>query len=64
MPEISWDGTSEIVTAPVAVQRGALRRIRRTTRETELAPARLPREASPAKVAKDGQHNDDDDDDP
>jgi hypothetical protein len=34
------------------------------TRETKLAPARLPREASPAKVAKDGQHNDDDDDDP
>jgi hypothetical protein len=30
----------------------------------ELAGARLPREASPAKVAKDGQHNDDDDDDP
>jgi len=25
---------------------------------------RLPREASPAKVAKDGQHNNDDDDDP
>jgi hypothetical protein len=25
---------------------------------------RLPGHASPAKVAKDGQHNDDDDDDP
>ena len=29
-----------------------------------LAGARLPREASPAKVAKQGQHNNDDNDDP
>jgi hypothetical protein len=34
------------------------------TSETKLGRARLPREASPAKVAKDGQHNKDDDDDP
>src|SRR5215207_1763012 len=54
----------EIVRAPVAVQRGAPRRVRRTTSDAKLAGARLPREASPAKVAKDGQRNDDDDDDP
>jgi len=30
----------------------------------EVSRARLPREASPAKVAKDGQDNNDDDDDP
>jgi hypothetical protein len=30
----------------------------------KLDGARLPREASPAKVAKDGQHTHDDDDDP
>jgi hypothetical protein len=48
----------------VAVQRGALRRALRTTSETKLAGARLPREASPAKVAKDCQRNNDDDDDP
>jgi hypothetical protein len=41
-----------------------LRRVRRTTSEAKLAGARLPREASPAKVAKDGQCNDDHDDDP
>lgn len=34
------------------------------TGETKRDGARLPREASPAKVAKDGQHNNDDDDDP
>jgi hypothetical protein len=32
--------------------------------ETKLDGARLPREASPAKEAKNGQHNNDDDDDP
>jgi hypothetical protein len=32
--------------------------------ETKLDEARLPSEASPAKVAKDGQHNNHDDDDP
>ena len=49
---------------PVAVQRGAPKRVRRTTSEAKLAGARPPREASPTKVASDGQHNDDDDDDP
>jgi len=34
------------------------------TSETKLGRARLPRKASPAKEAKDGQHNKDDDDDP
>src|SRR5215207_2807527 len=33
-------------------------------RMKEVSRARLPREASPAKVAKDGQDNNDDDDDP
>lgn len=32
--------------------------------EDGLQGARLPREASPAKIAKDGQHNNDHDDDP
>lgn len=35
-----------------------------TTSETKLDGARLPREASPAKEAKDGQHNNNDDNDP
>ena len=35
-----------------------------STSETKLDRARLSRQASPAKVAKDGQHDDDDDDDP
>jgi hypothetical protein len=59
----SWDGASEM-TAPAPVQGGAPRRVRRTTSETKSAGARLPGEASPAKVAKDGQRNNDDDDDP
>ena len=41
--------------------RAVSRRGRETTRENG---ARLPSEASPAKVAKDSQHNNDDDDDP
>jgi hypothetical protein len=42
----------------------SLRESGETTSETKLDGARLPGPASPAKVAKDGQHNNDDDDDP
>ena len=36
----------------------------RRVRETKVDGARLPREASPTEIAKDGQHNNDDENDP
>jgi len=59
-----WINAPHRVADAPAVGGGRSRRILEAPSETKLDGARLSREASPAKVAKDGQHNNDDDDDP